>query len=142
MDNEILSKNAYKYQCDVCHFNTSNKFDYNKHILTPKHKLNAKNAFLEINGNSKNAFKNANYDCEPCNFYSKNKSNYEKHLLTDKHKNKCNLVNEGKHKETKHICSQCNKEYMNYSGLWKHKKICSVTGNLRFPRTPLPFFPF
>jgi len=126
MDNKILSKNANNFHCVVCYFNTSNKYNFNTHILTPKHKLNANNAFLEINGNSKNALKNANYDCEPCNFYSKNKSNYEKHLLTDKHKNKCNLVNEGKHKETKHICSQCNKEYINYSGLWKHKKICSV----------------
>jgi len=32
------SKKTPKYSCDVCHFNTSNKQDYNRHISTLKHK--------------------------------------------------------------------------------------------------------
>ena len=27
-----------KFYCDFCDYNTSNKKDYDKHILTPKHK--------------------------------------------------------------------------------------------------------
>ena len=133
MDNEFLSKNAYKFHCNICDFNTSNKFDYNRHITTLKHKNAAVNASLEILGNSNNALKNAIYSCNNCNFYSKNKTNYDKHLLSEKHKKKCLIVNEGEPKETKHICSHCNKEYLNYSGLWKHKKHCIPVHNEREP---------
>jgi hypothetical protein len=129
MDIEILSKNACKFYCNVCYFNTSNKYNFNKHNLTPKHQLNANNATLEMNRNPKIAYKNANYDCNLCNFYSKNKSNYDKHLLTDKHIHKIT----GQPKKTKYICSQCNKEYLNNSGLWKHKKHCIPLDNVREP---------
>ena len=122
MENNFLSKNANKYVCNYCDFITSNKYNFNKHILTPKHQLNANNAFLETAGNEKNVSKFANYDCSLCNFNTKNKRNYDNHLLTEKHQNKMN----GENNEIKHICSQCNKEYLNYSGLWKHKKNCVI----------------
>jgi hypothetical protein len=122
MESNFFSKNADKYNCIVCHFITSNKYNYNKHIMTLKHKINEDKALLEINGNSNFVCKNASFDCSICNFYSKNKTNYDKHLLTEKHINKI----KGEPKNTKHICSQCNKEYLNNSGLWKHKKHCVV----------------
>ena len=127
MENNFFSKNANKYICNVCTFITSNKYNYNKHILTLKHQENANKAIMEISGNTNFACKNAIYDCIICNFYSKNKTNYDKHLLTEKHKNKSIIASEEREPEkTRHICSQCNKEYMNYSGLWKHKKHCVV----------------
>ena len=122
MESNFFSKNADKYNCIVCDFITSNKYNYNKHIMTLKHKINEDKALLEINGNSNFVCKNASYDCSICNFYSKNKTNYDKHLLTEKHKK--NIF--GENKEVKYICSQCNKEYLNNSGLWKHKKHCVV----------------
>jgi len=125
MEINFFSKNADKYNCIVCDFITSNKYNYNTHILTLKHKINANNAnnaILEMNGNSNVVCKNATYECNLCNFYSKNKTNYDKHLLTEKHKK--NVT--GESKEVKYICSQCNKEYLNNSGLWKHKKHCVV----------------
>ena len=122
MESNFFSKNADKYKCIVCDFITSNKYNYNKHIMTLKHKINADKAILEMNGNSNFVCKNATYDCSICNFYSKNKTNYDKHVLTEKHINKI----KGEPKNTKHICSQCNKEYLNNSGLWKHKKHCLV----------------
>ena len=122
MEIEFLPKNANNYVCENCNFITSNKYNFNKHILTPKHKLNANKAFLEITGNEKNVSKNVNYECSLCKFYSKNKTNYDKHLLSDKHKK--NIINENK--EVKYICSQCSKEYLNSSGLWKHKKHCVI----------------
>ena len=30
--------NPIKYSCEICNYNTYNKKDYNKHLLTDKHK--------------------------------------------------------------------------------------------------------
>jgi len=120
-----MSKSIKKYICSVCDYNTSVLQNYNKHILTPKHKNNT----LEINGNIKNVENiktiNAMYSCDVCNFQCKHKWNYDKHLLTEKHQKNVH----GNTEETKHICNQCNKEYTNSSGLWKHKKKCIVLKN-------------
>ena len=39
MTYEILPKNAKIFCCDKCAFNTSNKFNYLKHLDTRKHKI-------------------------------------------------------------------------------------------------------
>jgi len=120
-----MSKSIKNYICSVCDYNTSALQNYNKHVLTLKHKNNT----LEINGNIKNVENiktiNAMYSCDICNFQCKHKWNYDKHLLTKKHLQNVN----GEHTETKHICNQCNKEYTNSSGLWKHKKHCVINHN-------------
>ena len=122
MSTVLFPKIAKKFYCESCNYTTSNKYDYNKHITTPKHISNVQTATFSINVNPKNAFKVAKYECSVCNYYSKNKSNYDKHLLTDKHINKIT----GEPKNAKHICSRCNKEYSIYNSLWKHKKHCVV----------------
>jgi hypothetical protein len=122
MERDFLPKVASIFYCEHCEYNTSKKNDYEKHKLTLKHKFNEEKAFLEINGNIKNASNVALYNCRICNFNSKNKNNYEKHLLTDKHRK--NII--GEQTVLKYNCLQCNKEYLNYSGLWKHKKHCVV----------------
>ena len=120
-----MSKSIKNYICSVCDYNTSVLQNFNKHILTVKHKNNT----LEINGNIKNVENiktiNAMYSCDICNFQCKHQWNYDKHLLTEKHQK--NVL--GNTEETKHICNQCNKEYTNSSGLWKHKKHCIVNDN-------------
>lgn len=120
-----MSKNANNFGCDNCYFYTSNKYDFNRHIMTLKHKINENKAFLAINGDIKNASFDVSYNCDICNFYSKNKTNYDKHLLSKKHKK--NSIEEPT--EKKYTCSQCNKEYLNYKSLWKHKKVCVVNHN-------------
>ena len=130
METKKYNKSISIYSCLLCDYNTGILQNYNKHILSLKHRNNIFNDTLEINGNKKVS---NNYTCEYCNYTTIVKSNYDKHLLTDKHINKSILVNEGEPKETKHICSQCNKEYKNYSGLWKHKKICIVIDKEREP---------
>jgi hypothetical protein len=135
-----MSKSIRKYYCEKCDYTTSITSNYNKHLLTLKHNIDTNNAFLAISGNIKNV--KSIFYCEACNFQCNNKFNYDVHLLTEKHKNNCILVNEGEPKEIKHICSLCNKEYFNYNALWKHKKKCVVNGNLLYPNTPFPFFPF
>ena len=38
MDEEKTNKNLAKFACEKCGFITSNKFNYNTHLLTAKHK--------------------------------------------------------------------------------------------------------
>ena len=122
-----MGENINKYVCNICNYNTSILQNYNKHIMTLKHKTNTNNEFLAISGNIKNG-KNI-FNCNICNFQCNNKSNYDKHLLTEKHNKNVN----GENKEIKHICYQCNKEYSNYNALWKHKKTCVIINNHREP---------
>ena len=50
-------KNAKKYTCEKCDFNCSKQSDYNRHLLTAKHKM--------ITNDVKNNYKNATpYTCE------------------------------------------------------------------------------
>jgi len=71
------AKNAKKFSCKKCYFNCSKQCDWDRHILTRKHKL-------EINGNKMEIQKNANnHQCDICNKYYKTKSGLWKH------KNKC-----------------------------------------------------
>ena len=39
MTNKKIPKNPQNYSCDICYYFTSNKKDYNKHLLTRKHKI-------------------------------------------------------------------------------------------------------
>ena len=73
--------------CKVCNLKTNQKCDYDKHLLTQKHKNNVNNK-----DNLNTLF------CEYCNFKGKQKSDYSKHLLTKKHiytmsKNNIDTVN-------------------------------------------------
>jgi len=124
-----MGKNIQIFSCKECDYNTSSVSQYNKHLLTLKHKNNTNNSFLAIKGDIKNEENintiNAMYSCDVCNFQCKYQSNYDKHLLTEKHKKKSNEEST----EKIYTCSQCNKEYLNYKSLWKHKKHCVINHN-------------
>ena len=120
-----MSKSSQFFCCKKCDYSTSKIYNYNKHLLTAKHKNATKYDILETFGNKKVLDNVATYKCGVCDYNTTSKIYYDKHLTTDKHKK--NVV--GESKEIKHICSQCSKEYMNSSGLWKHKKHCSVNND-------------
>ena len=40
MATQKTKKNECNYNCYFCHFNTCKKTDYNRHLLTDKHKNN------------------------------------------------------------------------------------------------------
>jgi hypothetical protein len=63
------------FECQCCNYNTSNKKDYNKHLLTAKHKK-------ETDGNIKNPY----YICEFCN------KQYRSRGSCWKHQQKCDKV--------------------------------------------------
>jgi hypothetical protein len=82
------AKNAVKYICEFCYFDTCKKSNYDKHLLTPKHEKNSK--ILQILQNTtylapENA-ENKNYNCN-CG------KSYKHHSSLWNHKKKCILPN-------------------------------------------------
>ena len=81
------AKNAIKYICDFCYFNTCKKSNYEKHLLTPKHEKNSKilqilqNTTCPAPENAEN--KNKNYDCNCGKSYKHHSSlwNHKKHCI-------------------------------------------------------------
>ena len=82
-------KVATKFFCESCDYITSKRSDYDKHILTAKHKKKQ----LLLKNEKKLSQK---YLCEPCDYNTSNKTNYYKHILTAKHKKQENLSNVAK----------------------------------------------
>jgi len=115
-------KSINNYDCEICHYTTSILQNYNKHLLTLKHKSNTESANLATLGN---IFLAKKYKCNCCDYITNKKSHYDIHIVSEKHKNNVNSEN----KEIKHICFDCNKEYSNYNALWKHRKKCIVTND-------------
>ena len=68
----MFKKSISNYNCELCDYNTSILQNYNKHLLTLKHKINTNRDTLEINGNGKVSIK---YQCNYCNYsiFIKNK---------------------------------------------------------------------
>ena len=83
----ILSQNiAKKFHCETCDYSCRNRFDYNKHLLTRKHKKNENGnqmEILEIANGKQNATKSQKshevFTCEFCSKEYKNKSGLWKH---------------------------------------------------------------
>jgi len=76
-----MQKNAKNYICEICHFEASNKYNFNKHLSTLKHKNNENGN----NGNEKNAKKClTNFICEFCN------KSYNFNSGLSRHKKTCN----------------------------------------------------
>ena len=83
---EIAKSQTQKksYLCNCCDYNTCNKFDYEKHMQTTKHKSN----FMAINGHILSQKSQTNEDnklftCQPCN------KSYKDYSGLWKHKKKC-----------------------------------------------------
>lgn len=60
-----------KYICDICDYETGDKSNYNKHMISPRH-------------NKKKEGKSTRkiYMCKVCNHFTENSSNYNKHMTT------------------------------------------------------------
>jgi hypothetical protein len=117
-----MQKSVQIFNCDSCDYNTSSTRDFNKHLLTAKHKNATNNATLAIIGNEKVAREKIQYNCKCCNYETNRKWSYDKHLLSEKHKKNIS----GEPTEVIYNCSRCNKEYLSYNAFWKHKKQCVI----------------
>lgn len=101
------------YNCEQCQFHTKNKNNWNRHILTGKHKNNAPILLTE------QAVQHA-IRCDACDYTCYQMYDYTKHVLTQKHI---------KLNTKKYFCEHCNKRYANASGVWKHMKTCDKIEN-------------
>jgi hypothetical protein len=137
MEFENTLKTPIKYECKNCHFITSHKGDYNKHLLTRKHKKTQELSILELEGNKKynvltpeSIYK---HTCSCCNYYTNNLRDINKHNSTTKHIHNVNNI----HNEIKrNICNSCNKEFNTQSGLWKHRQKCSIDTTIQSDEQP------
>jgi len=90
---EIKEKNAKKFYCKFCDFGTSNKYNFDKHILTAKHKhttkYNENTTFLQ-----ENAKPSSQFVCE-CG------KEYPYRASLHNHKKKCQLLNKKVNKNKK-----------------------------------------
>lgn len=132
-DNKIKQKVAQIFCCELCDYTTSRKSNFDKHILSHKHKSVTNDNILITNDNKKQLEKVAQkFYCEKCDYYACTKQHFEYHKLTLKHKTveKCLKSVENKQNENtcqnKKIfkCSECDKIFQYRSGLSRHKKTC------------------
>jgi hypothetical protein len=117
LDNKVDNISACEY-CDVI---CSRKNDWERHILTAKHR---KNVSLDVSANS-NVSK---YSCNSCDYSCCGKYSWTKHIQTKKHKN--NILDEKLKKipqipQNEYTCEKCSKIYNKYNSYWAHSKKCS-----------------
>ena len=101
METKKTQKNANFFICEKCHYKTSNKTDYNRHILTPKH---TNTTFIQQKNSKINIFM-PNFVCECGKAYPYRASLYN-------HKKKCIFINE-KHEnieKSEIICETSNNQ--------------------------------
>jgi len=98
--------------CKKCDVTCSKTNDWNRHILTAKHK---KHDISDEKVSKVSAFS----ACEPCGYKCNKESLWNKHILTAKH-----LKNVSGIEVVGHSCDICNRMYKCYSSLWSHKKKC------------------
>jgi hypothetical protein len=94
-----MKKSLNNYKCELCNYNTCKKSDYNKHILTRKHKMAT--IIEQKNLKKKNETVEKNYE-------------YDNNIDINK-----NL----------YLCSKCGKCYKVRNSYWYHKQKCNSIDN-------------
>jgi len=85
LGNQKLQKSCTNFYCEYCHYNTSRKSSYDKHLLTVKHtKVAIGNNFATLETDSCKKLQNSFYSCGNCQKEFSNRSGLWKH------KQKCN----------------------------------------------------
>jgi len=117
---ENREKPVGKYMCKKCNYECCDNSDFEKHILTAKHKR---------------------FICTSCNHGCNKQSDFNKHLLTAKHQMMTNVMTTVDTTiakiATAHDCI-CGKIYAHRQGLNRHKKTCSLSRGRCPPTTPSP----
>ena len=110
------SKKTPKYVCKLCAFNCMRNVEYDRHLLTAKHKKATKCNILQ-----QELQHSSNHVCECGRAYSHRASLY-------KHKKTCEKNTENtentKCEDVKYPCD-CGNIYNSRSALWYHKKKCT-----------------
>ena len=117
MDNKIYrfceTENIYlKYHCEICNLNTSNKTNFNKHLLTPKHLNLSQMCKNDQNTDKKNAPSEIKkYFCKYCDYNTCVKCNFERHLNSKSHTDQVAIEEKVQKTNTvsnkKYVCECC-----------------------------------
>ena len=108
METNLPLFSANPYMCNFCNIICSKKNDWDRHLLTNKHKkkygniMEIQNSAIIKHDNSSNSINCNSINCTSIN---------------------CNSIN--------YNCYNCNKKYFSNSGLWKHKKKCIITNDIK-----------
>lgn len=142
-----------KFYCEKCDYKCNKKSDYEKHLMTRKHKILTNTSEMSskvveyvcecgkqykhrqsLYHHKKNCkyihldFKEnksvQNFYCEKCDFGCSKKSNYEKHLSTAKHTMVTEMVTDNYEKNIRYYYCACGKQYKHRQNLYHHKKNC------------------
>lgn len=135
-DKEKARKIAPVFKCEKCDVICSKISDYNRHLLTRKHRRITDDNEKARNNCEKSA---PTLKCEICDVICSRKSEYERHIHTQKHL-RITEDNEKMRKSAESaptnvekcqstISCHCGKVYKYNSGLCKHKKICRFIVN-------------
>ena len=81
--NKIQQILSNKYTCDICHYETIRKSNYNSHILSSKH-------LTATNGNTNQQTLSKKLECEKCNKIYKDRTGLWRHKL--KCNTKCEII--------------------------------------------------
>ena len=79
---EISQVKTPKFSCENCHFHSSNKQDYTRHLSTAKHLSKVERDVEEM---GKTQEKTPKFSCDICDFHTSNKQDYSRHVSTTKH---------------------------------------------------------
>jgi len=113
----VLQKTAKKYNCKTCDYNTSDKCDYTKHIVTAKHI-----SLTHVDNESPKIKKD--FKCILCDYKCSYKRDFAKHKMTAKHISLTSVDNKTPKPEKDFNC-KCGKKYKSRQGLQQHKKKCT-----------------
>ena len=129
MDNKKFQKSTEIFYCENCHYFTSRKSHYNRHILTLKHKRIIMDNKMD---NKKFQKGTENFYCNVCDYNTLRKSQYDRHITTLKHfqYQKVPKSTEKYQKSTEHFTCVCGKNYNFLSGLYKHKNKCPANSDI------------
>ena len=128
----ISLENVKFFLCKTCDYKCKQSSDFNKHLMTIKHKKNTEEANIFPQNPSKNIQKS--YNCDHCNYFTKKMSEFNKHINTLKHKENVNPSNEN---AIKYNCKHCEKEYNKKNSCTKHEKICILKNSVIEPALPI-----
>jgi hypothetical protein len=113
-----LLKSSKKYRCEICDYNTSRKYDYDKHLLTVYHKKCSES----VEKTSKL------FHCKICDYYTSRLFNFDKHKITAKHiRNEKILLCSKKHR-CDHCCYETDsiQHYKKHLSSIKHIKMSKL----------------
>jgi hypothetical protein len=111
---------AINYACELCQFNTCNKYNYEAHLLTPKH--------FRLSEATEKGVKRLphkqerQFECKVCNYICSTQFNLDRHFSTIKHKKN---ADESTRVKKMYQCP-CGKTYKHSPSLTKHSRICKL----------------